>query len=1118
MIGTFLRATGAVGEFRNVSRQIEYLNNYVDRDAVLALDGVGEYDGIADYIEYTHLPNPNVNGKLVGLDSRNITAINWISDNELNVTLLEEWNNYKSKDNIQFTRSDETVTFVPCSTKVAKEQIFVSKGLQFIRDSTVDKMTPVNLCSLAGKACPNELFPFQDMIECLDFIASIPLQCDDGRHVLMGNTTSCRYLHAVASQLDPVTHCPHVAIDSPKCFDSGCDVGAYSDITVNNFGAALLAPEWNAAARYTIDAIIFIILLLPALFFVCAWVFGARNLRNATTKAVAPAPMHLPRQLSTRQFPSLALNIKSLNYEIKGRQILHNVSMVANHGLYAVMGVSGSGKSTLFSVISQRGVGRVMSGSVEFTNAKDGEVLSSRDAAMTVGVVEQDPKPFADANPQLTVKESVFLAAMSTLKAKAATEKAFSLANDAIGEMSLDSAANTALCNLSGGQLKRWSIATKLVSQTACLLLDEPTSSLDSSSALSVMATLRTLADSGRIVIATLHQPRSSILELIDQVLLMRSGGFPLYFGPVGPLEHAFNARKEEVTAVFGSIFFSGDEHDEELGAGVNGNGNGNTAATTTTRGALPYRAEGADALVGIFSELDIGLCGEITAKGLSLYFKEQGWSDAQWADCLAATPSLPTTGPLGGITLQDLSAWTRQAVTNATGGTTSTSTSIGYETVEEALETNAGGGGTASQGGPSWSRAMLTALETRKDRYDVPLNSNKTTLLIKDSLGDAAADMCDRQDMDLRLNAALGLDQDAVHPSVLSPLKAPTATAISDVYSDKNDTGSVAPKGVMATTPQRRSKSSNAWASMKSDAARCMQGTPLFDLLSFPIGCLIVSLFLCLLFPRLTASDLSTLYLYPASLLVALSALTNLNVFNLSWTLVRKENVLQKQQLHEHTITPAKLLWQILSRAFFFNWIGSILFFFPFYFIVNFYVNVVDFGWIVVSLLTLVLFMNTVSAIADLCNFFFSETVTALLMGLWLAYNALFAGVLIQIQELFVIWYPWASYLSPFWHVINTWILAALYATETRCDRYDQPELCPPTGSDAVAVMGYGVGFTWTASMLVILATMVVYYAVFFAALTWSMRKYGAIKGVQKHVDVAAEVEKKEEQGPLLC
>ena len=77
---------------------------------------------------------------------------------------------------------------------------------------------------------------------------------------------------------------------------------------------------------------------------------------------------------------------------------------------------------------------------------------------------------------------------------------------------------------LSGGQIRRLSLAVELISSPAVLLLDEPTSGLDSGSAFAIMGELRLLASYGHTIICTIHQPSSEVWAKFDQLMLLAQG------------------------------------------------------------------------------------------------------------------------------------------------------------------------------------------------------------------------------------------------------------------------------------------------------------------------------------------------------------------------------------------------------------------------------------------------------------------------------------------------------------------------------------------------------------------------------------------------------------------
>ena len=83
---------------------------------------------------------------------------------------------------------------------------------------------------------------------------------------------------------------------------------------------------------------------------------------------------------------------------------------------------------------------------------------------------------------------------------------------------------------VSGGERKRANIGMQLIVDPAVLFLDEPTSGLDSFQAQAVMESMKYMARSGRLVVTVIHQPRSSIFDMFDQLLLL-SEGRTIYLG-----------------------------------------------------------------------------------------------------------------------------------------------------------------------------------------------------------------------------------------------------------------------------------------------------------------------------------------------------------------------------------------------------------------------------------------------------------------------------------------------------------------------------------------------------------------------------------------------------------
>ena len=66
------------------------------------------------------------------------------------------------------------------------------------------------------------------------------------------------------------------------------------------------------------------------------------------------------------------------------------------------------------------------------------------------------------------------------------------------------------------------------------IFADEPTSGLDASAAAVVMRGLKRIAQSGRAVCCTIHQPSIAIFNEFDELLLLKRGGETVYFGELG--------------------------------------------------------------------------------------------------------------------------------------------------------------------------------------------------------------------------------------------------------------------------------------------------------------------------------------------------------------------------------------------------------------------------------------------------------------------------------------------------------------------------------------------------------------------------------------------------------
>ncbi|XVF07483.1 hypothetical protein REPUB_Repub06bG0143000 [Reevesia pubescens] len=209
------------------------------------------------------------------------------------------------------------------------------------------------------------------------------------------------------------------------------------------------------------------------------------------------------------------------------RDILNGISGAVNPGeVLALMGPSGSGKTTLLNLLGGRLIQSTVGGSITYNDQPYSKFLKSR-----IGFVTQDDVLF----PHLTVKETLTYAARLRLPKTLTKQQKEKRAIDVIYELGLERCQDTMIGGsfvrgVSGGERKRVCIGNEIIINPSLLFLDEPTSGLDSTTALRTVQTLQDIAEVGKTVITTIHQPSSRLFHKFDKLILLGKGSL-LYFG-----------------------------------------------------------------------------------------------------------------------------------------------------------------------------------------------------------------------------------------------------------------------------------------------------------------------------------------------------------------------------------------------------------------------------------------------------------------------------------------------------------------------------------------------------------------------------------------------------------
>lgn len=253
----------------------------------------------------------------------------------------------------------------------------------------------------------------------------------------------------------------------------------------------------------------------------------------AEPQATVEPPAAEPPTIEHRPAPSLperpVLIARRLGIQVEpGRHLLSDVDLALGaNSLTAVIGPSGAGKSTLLHSLSGQ-VAPSVGGVWWLGHQLHDEYLDLR---TQIGFVPQEEIQ----HPQLGVRQSLMYSARLRLPDSTGRNALTRRVDEVIEQVGLQQERGQRIgSQLSGGQKKRVSIATELLTAPPLLFLDEPTSGLDPGRDRTVMHQLRDLADDGRVVVVATHSVLG--LDLCDTVVVMARGGKLAYAGPPSEL------------------------------------------------------------------------------------------------------------------------------------------------------------------------------------------------------------------------------------------------------------------------------------------------------------------------------------------------------------------------------------------------------------------------------------------------------------------------------------------------------------------------------------------------------------------------------------------------------
>lgn len=225
----------------------------------------------------------------------------------------------------------------------------------------------------------------------------------------------------------------------------------------------------------------------------------------------------------------IVFNVENLTYKFKGGNMgMHHFSFSEESGrMVGIMGASGAGKSTLLNLLN--GAYMPTTGQITINGIdihREPEKIEG-----VIGYVSQDDLLIEE----LSVFQNLFYNAKLCFDnltdeqiSKRVLEVLISIGLDQAKDLKVGSPMEK---TISGGQRKRLNIALELIREPAVLFVDEPTSGLSSRDSENIMDLLKELALKGKLVFVVIHQPSSEIFKMFDNLLILDTGGYPIYNG-----------------------------------------------------------------------------------------------------------------------------------------------------------------------------------------------------------------------------------------------------------------------------------------------------------------------------------------------------------------------------------------------------------------------------------------------------------------------------------------------------------------------------------------------------------------------------------------------------------
>ena len=217
---------------------------------------------------------------------------------------------------------------------------------------------------------------------------------------------------------------------------------------------------------------------------------------------------------------NVLVEIKDVSKHFPGVKALDHVSLSIRRGeVHALSGENGAGKSTLIKILS--GVYTYDEGSIIFDGSPVAFKSTNESQKAGIGSVYQE----LNMIPYLSVAENIYIGDYPMGKTGIDWKELYENAQKQLDSLNIDVDAKKQLNELSTAQQQMVSIVRAVSRDCKLIILDEPTSSLDTKEVKTLFSLVRQLKEKGVAFIFVTHR-MEEIYQICDRITVLKDGQF----------------------------------------------------------------------------------------------------------------------------------------------------------------------------------------------------------------------------------------------------------------------------------------------------------------------------------------------------------------------------------------------------------------------------------------------------------------------------------------------------------------------------------------------------------------------------------------------------------------